>query len=133
MLVSSAVDRGLEPRSGQTVDYKIGICCFSSKHVTLRRKSKDWLDCCFCLYNYEFWLSLCKIVRSSVILLLPLCKNPTGSVGLVQVDLIIISLKITLFSPWYSWKIAELALNLNHYIVELVLILYITEILLTGQ
>ena len=29
----------------------------------------DW----FCLiYNYEFWLSLCKIVRSSVILLLPL-------------------------------------------------------------
>ena len=25
-----------------------------------------------CLYNYEFWLSLCKIVRSLVILLLPL-------------------------------------------------------------
>ena len=25
-----------------------------------------------CLYNYEFWLSLCKIVRSSVMLLLPL-------------------------------------------------------------
>ena len=33
-----------------------------------------------CLYTYEFWLSLCKIVRSSVILLLPLfsheCKLP---------------------------------------------------------
>ena len=28
-----------------------------------------------CLYNYEFWLSLCKIVRSSVILLLPLLVN----------------------------------------------------------
>jgi hypothetical protein len=30
-----------------------------------------------CLYNYEFWLSLCKIARSSVILLLPLfiCIN----------------------------------------------------------
>ena len=27
-----------------------------------------------CLYNYEFWLSLCKIVRSSVILLLPLLR-----------------------------------------------------------
>jgi hypothetical protein len=27
---------------------------------------------CVCLYTYEFWLSLCKIVRSSVILLLPL-------------------------------------------------------------
>jgi hypothetical protein len=28
-----------------------------------------------CLYNYEFGLSLCKIVRSSVILLLPLFKQ----------------------------------------------------------
>jgi len=24
-------------------DYKIGICCFSTKHAALRRKSKDWL------------------------------------------------------------------------------------------
>ena len=40
---SSAVDRGFEPRSGQTKDYKIGICCFSAKHAALRRKSKDWL------------------------------------------------------------------------------------------
>jgi hypothetical protein len=29
-------------------------------------------ECYVCLYNYEFWLSLCKIVRSSGILLLPL-------------------------------------------------------------
>jgi hypothetical protein len=43
MLDSSAVDRGFEPRSGQTKDYNIGICCFSAKHTTLRRKSKDWL------------------------------------------------------------------------------------------
>ena len=28
-----------------------------------------------CIYTYEFWLSLCKIVRSSVILLLPLFKE----------------------------------------------------------
>ena len=28
-----------------------------------------------CLYTYEFWLSFCKIVRSSVILLLPLCNQ----------------------------------------------------------
>jgi hypothetical protein len=27
-----------------------------------------------CLYTYEFWLSLCKIVRSSVILLLTLFR-----------------------------------------------------------
>ena len=28
VLASSVVDRGLEPLSGQTKDYKIGICCF---------------------------------------------------------------------------------------------------------
>ena len=43
VLASSAVDRGFEPRSGQTKDYKISICCFSAKHAALRRKSKDWL------------------------------------------------------------------------------------------
>ena len=43
VLATSAVDRVFEPWSGQTKDYKIGICCFSAKHVALRRKSKDWL------------------------------------------------------------------------------------------
>ena len=32
VLASSAVDIGFKPRSGQTKDYKIGICCFSAKH-----------------------------------------------------------------------------------------------------
>ena len=40
MLASSAVDRGFEPQSGQTKDYEIGICCFSAKHATLRRKQR---------------------------------------------------------------------------------------------
>jgi hypothetical protein len=43
MLASSAVDRGFEPRSGETKHYEIGICCFSVKYAALRRKSKDWL------------------------------------------------------------------------------------------
>ena len=43
VLASSVVDRGFEPRSDQTKDYKIGICCFSAKHAALRRKNKDWL------------------------------------------------------------------------------------------
>jgi hypothetical protein len=43
VLASSVVDRGFEPRSGQTKDYKTGICCFSAKHAALRSKSKDWL------------------------------------------------------------------------------------------
>ena len=43
VLASGAVDRGFEPRSGQTKDCKTGICCYSDKHAALRRKSKDWL------------------------------------------------------------------------------------------
>ena len=34
-------------------------------------------------------------------------------------DIINISLKINLFSPWYSWKNAELALNNNHPLTKL--------------
>ena len=41
MLTSSAIDHGFKPCSGQTKDYKIGICCFSFKHAALSRKSKD--------------------------------------------------------------------------------------------
>ena len=43
LLSSSVVYCLLEPRSGQTKDYKISMCCFSAKHAALRRKSKDWL------------------------------------------------------------------------------------------
>ena len=43
LLASSAVDRRFEPWSGQTKDYKIGICCFSAKHAALRRNNKNWL------------------------------------------------------------------------------------------
>ena len=61
--VSSVVDRKFEPRSGQTKDYKFGICCFFFDYTALRSKSKDDLtgnqdnvltqrefllvDCCF--------------------------------------------------------------------------------------
>ena len=43
VLAWSMVDRGFKPRSGQTKDFKIGICCFSNKQAALRRKSKDGL------------------------------------------------------------------------------------------
>jgi hypothetical protein len=44
VLASSVVlDRGFGPRSGQTKDYKIGVCGFPAKHAALRRKRKDWL------------------------------------------------------------------------------------------
>jgi hypothetical protein len=43
ILASSAADIELESWSGQTKDYKIGICCFSAMHAALSRKNKDWL------------------------------------------------------------------------------------------
>ena len=45
-----------------------------------------------CLYNYEFGLSLCKIVRSSVILLLPLltCNDIPYEIGVVVVVVVIV-------------------------------------------
>ena len=43
VLASSVVDRVFVPRSGESKDYKIRMCCFSSKHTALRRKSKDGL------------------------------------------------------------------------------------------
>ena len=42
-LYYDAIDRGFEPRSGQTKDCENGMCCFSNKHAALRRKSKDCL------------------------------------------------------------------------------------------
>jgi hypothetical protein len=38
----NVVDREFEFWSGQTKDYKIGICCFSAKYASLRSKTKDW-------------------------------------------------------------------------------------------
>ena len=43
MLVLSVVDHEFESRSSQTIDYNIDICCFSVKHTSLKRKSRDWL------------------------------------------------------------------------------------------
>jgi hypothetical protein len=42
-IINEPNDSNLPPLSGQTKDYKTGICCFCAKHAALRRKSKDWL------------------------------------------------------------------------------------------
>ena len=63
VLASSVVGRGFEPRSGQTKAYKIGICCFSTKHAVLRRKCTDWLA-----HGLLFqWASTMKIELSILI------------------------------------------------------------------
>jgi hypothetical protein len=43
VLVLSVIYRGVDPRSSQTKDYKIVICCFSAKPTALRKKNKGWL------------------------------------------------------------------------------------------
>ena len=43
VLATSVVYPGFDPRSDQIKDYTIGICCFSAKNATLKRKSKDWV------------------------------------------------------------------------------------------
>ena len=40
MLASSGVDRGFDPKSGQTKEYKIGICCFSAKACSIKEKEQ---------------------------------------------------------------------------------------------
>jgi hypothetical protein len=39
---SCAVDHECEPRSGQTKDYKIDICCFSAKHTAFMLYTSPW-------------------------------------------------------------------------------------------
>jgi len=36
------VDHGFKTQLGQIKDNKIGVYCFSAKHVALRSKGKDW-------------------------------------------------------------------------------------------
>ena len=43
VLAWSAVGRRFESKWVEIEDYKIGICRFSAKHASLRRKGKDWL------------------------------------------------------------------------------------------
>jgi hypothetical protein len=45
MLTSCAVNRGFEPLLGQTKDYEIGICCFSTKHEVLKCKKQERIIC----------------------------------------------------------------------------------------
>ena len=82
VLTSIAVDRGFEPRSGQTKDYNIGMCCFSAKHAALRRKSKDWLA--RNLNNVPEWSDMFPRGLRTVVSVSQHYKNPTRRVGLEQ-------------------------------------------------
>ena len=91
------VDLGFEPRSGQTKDYEISICCFSAKHAALRRKSKDWLA------RNQTYVSLWSdmSIRGLLFQWASTIKIQLSVLVWYKADLI--SLKIILFLPWYSW------------------------------
>ena len=113
VLASNEVDRGFEPRSSQTKDYKIGICCFSAKHAALRRTSRDWLA-----RNHNHvskWSDMCT--RGLLFQWTSTIKIQLSVLVLYKADLTIISMTINQFSSWYSWKIDELALNNNHSLI----------------
>jgi hypothetical protein len=100
MLTSSVVDCEFEPRSGQTKDYKIGVCCFSPKYTALRRRAKTcWLRI-MCMWSNISTLRL--LFQWATTIKIQLCV-----LVYYKADLIVISLNINLFSPWYSWKIAK--------------------------
>jgi hypothetical protein len=104
VLGPSAINSGFEPWSGQTKDYEIGICCFSAKHAALRRNSNGWLA--RNRNNMSEWIDMS--IRGLLLQWASTIKNPTQRVGPEQRG------PHNLFSSWYSWKIAELALNNNH-------------------
>ena len=78
VLASRAVDHRFDPRSGQTKDFKIDICCFSGKHATLRRKGKDWLA-----WNQDVRVER-HFCRRTIVKVNYQYKNPTKRIGLVQ-------------------------------------------------
>jgi hypothetical protein len=80
VLALSVVDRGLQPLWGQTKNYEIGICCFSSKHSELREKSKDWIT--RKQNNVSQWsaMSTCGVLFQWT----GTIKKPTQCIGLEQ-------------------------------------------------
>jgi hypothetical protein len=46
MLTSTAVDYGFKPYLVQIKHHKSNICCFSTRYIALRSKSKDWHGQC---------------------------------------------------------------------------------------
>ena len=114
VLASSAVNREFEPWSGQANDYKIGMYCFSANHTALRRNSKDWFA--RNQVNVSEWGGIS--IRGLLFQWSSTIKIQLSMLVQYKADLTIISLKINLFLPWYSWKIVELALNNIHSIIR---------------
>ena len=99
VLASNAVDRGFEPRSSQTKDYKIGICCFSAKYAALRRTSRDWLARNH--NNVSEWSDM--YTRGLLFQWTSTIKMQLSVLVLYKADVTIIAMIINLFSSWYNF------------------------------
>ena len=91
----------------KTKNHKIGISCFSAKHAVLRSKIKDWLA--QNQNNVSKWsnMSTCGLL----FYLIGYYKNPTMHISLYKGTSIVISLKWSLFSPWYGSKNCSLGVK----------------------
>jgi len=81
--------------SGQTKEQKMDICCFSTKHTSLRSKSKDWLA--QNQNNVSEWKSISTL--KLLFLGASIMKIQLSLLTLYQTDITITSLKCNLFSP----------------------------------
>jgi hypothetical protein len=134
---SSAVDRGFDPQSGLIKDYKIGICCFFAKYVytALRRKNKDWLA-----RNQDNVSEWGDMSTRRLLFQWATCstiKNQLSVLVYYKVDLVIISLMLNLFSPWFwllfpFWLCNLLTWSL-HNVVRTKLYIYVLIILRGGS
>jgi hypothetical protein len=70
------IEHNLGSLSDTTSLISFAFCLYQVRVITVFTVFRLLTDF-VCLYTYEFWLSLCKIFRSSVILLLPLFKGHT--------------------------------------------------------
>jgi hypothetical protein len=106
-----------EPRSGQPKDYKIGICCFSTKWAALTKKSKDGFARSH--DNVSEWSNIStRGLFFRWVCTINLSTTTCKCIGLVQRGHHLI--ECILFSPWsmYSWKVALLMLENNHSLTQ---------------
>ena len=106
VLASIVITRGFEPRSVQTRLLNWYLLLLHKSH-SIKEKEQRFVMC-----NVSVWGDMC--IRGLLFQWASNIKIQQSVLVLYKADLIIISLKINLFSPWHSCKIVELALNNNH-------------------
>ena len=96
VFASSTAYHGFESWSGQNHDYKICMCCFSAKHASLRRKNKELLA-----RNQDNVSEYGdRYIRWLLFQWANTIKYKLSMLVYYKADLIIISLKINVFSSW---------------------------------